>query len=164
MLLNRAETLARTPFSRFQGVTAKSSKMCHKVLVLGTSGHPKHRKARKSDALKNPDPKIWCKVLPRPQNEGRLSSRECARNHTNSKNLQNGHPGWPRPPKMTKTHGLGPPKSIKKHLPKPIEYLKNAAPKFPRNLDLAKARWRVMRTAHWIYMYMYIYIYDTGKF
>ena len=39
MLLNRAETLARTPFSRFQGVAEKSSKMSQKVMLLGTSGH-----------------------------------------------------------------------------------------------------------------------------
>ena len=53
MLLNRAETAARTPFSRFQGVKEKSSKMSQKVMLLGTSGHQKHRKVRKSDPLKN---------------------------------------------------------------------------------------------------------------
>ena len=42
-LPNRAETLARTPFSRFQGVTEKSSNMSQKVMLLGTSGHKKHR-------------------------------------------------------------------------------------------------------------------------
>ena len=52
MLLNRAETLARTPFSRFQGVTEKASKMSPKTPLLGTSGHQKHRKVRNSDALK----------------------------------------------------------------------------------------------------------------
>ena len=53
MLLNRAETAARTPFSRFQGVKEKSSKTSQKVMLLGTSGHQKHRKVRKSDPLKN---------------------------------------------------------------------------------------------------------------
>ena len=36
MLRNRAETLARTPFSRFHGVAEKSSKMSQKVMLLGT--------------------------------------------------------------------------------------------------------------------------------
>ena len=58
MLLNRAETAARTPFSRFQGVKEKSSKMSQKVMLLGTSGHQKHRKVRKSDPLKNRQ-KLW---------------------------------------------------------------------------------------------------------
>ena len=43
-LPNRAETLARTPFSRFQGVAEESSKMSQKAMLLGTSGHKKNRK------------------------------------------------------------------------------------------------------------------------
>ena len=51
MLLNRAETLARTLFSHFQRVTEKTPKMSQKKLFLGASGHQEHRKVRKSDAL-----------------------------------------------------------------------------------------------------------------
>ena len=35
--------------------------------LLGTSGHPKHKQVRKSDALKNECPKIWCEVGERRQ-------------------------------------------------------------------------------------------------
>ena len=152
MLLNWAETLARTPCSR-NGGSQKRHRKCFKKHRFwappGTKNTEKLGKVTPWKIVKNHDPKIWCKVFPRPQNRTTFSSRKSTRNHTDSQNPQNGDRGWPRPPKMTKNM-VWSLRNLEKQHPKPIENLENAAPKFPRNLDLAKARWRVMRAAHWI--------------
>ena len=101
---------------------------------------------------------MWCEVLPRPQNRTTFSSRKSTRNHTDSQNPQNGDRGWPRPPKMTKKHGLEPPKSGKT-APQAYRKSKESSTEKPQKLNLSKGMVAgYARSALDIYIYIYILV------
>ena len=95
-------------------------------------------------SIENQDLRIWCEVLPRPPNRDLpFVTGMCPISHEFQKSSK-----WTPGIKCQKNKVWSLQKSRKtKQHPKPVENLENAATKIPRNLDLGKARWRVLRAA-----------------